>query len=197
MRRRTVLAGAALGLSGLAGCSSGDAGTGTGVTPSRSGTSTGPPTAEPTPSATPACPDTTMDDTGEFSFEYGVKTEDGERYEGTLRIVHVRTPRCRYEDPSCEAASTETVLAEKEYRVIERTKFDIVDAPVTEDVDSYRLEWTVGDQTDTSRGLEQAARSTVAGSGESFDFYVCDPGARRFGFVVREGAPVVVRAGLR
>jgi len=135
-----------------------------------------------------------MDDTGEFSFEYGVKTEDGERYDATLRIVHVRTPRCRFETPACEAPSTETVLVEEEYRVIDRTKFDAVDAPVTADVDSYRLEWTLGEQTATSRGLEQAARAVVGGS---FDFYVCDPGARRFGFVVRDGAPVVVRAGLR
>lgn len=194
MRRRTVLASAALGMSGLAGCSSDDSGAGPTGTPSGTGTPTETPTAEPTPSATPACSDTTADDTGEFSFEYGVTTEDDERYDATLRIVHVRTPRCRYEEPACEAASTETVLAEETYRVIQRTKFDIVDAPVTADVDSYRLEWTVGDRTDTSRGLEQAARSTV---GEPFDFYVCDPGARRFGFVVRDGAPVIVRAGLR
>ena len=192
MRRRTLLAGAALGLSGLAGCNADDP---AGGTPTGTGTPSATATAEPTPSATPACRDTSYDDGGEFSFEYGVKTEDeDERYDATLRVVHVRTPPCRYEDPPCEAAGSETTLAEREYRVTDRTKFDKVDAPVTEDVDSYRLEWSVDGETATSVGLEQAARPLV---GESFDYYVCDPGARRFGFVVEGGAPAIRRAGLR
>lgn len=129
-----------------------------------------------------------------MSLEYGVKTADDARYDATLRIVHVRTPTCRYEDPPCEAAATGTLLAERQYRVVDRTKFDIVGAPVTPDVDSYQLEWTLEGMTTTSRGLEQAVRPGVE---ESFDFFVCNPGARRSGFVVRDGRPEILRAGLR
>lgn len=60
-----------------------------------------------------------------------MKTEDeDERYDATLRMVHVRTAPCRYVDPPCEAAGSETTLAEREYRVTDRTEFDRVDAPV-------------------------------------------------------------------
>jgi hypothetical protein len=157
MRRRTLSVGAALGMVGWAGCS---AEAPFGRTPTGTGKTTGTATAEPTP----ACRDTSANDSGDFSFDCDVKTDDGERYDRTLRIVHVRTPPCRYEDPACETVGCKTTLAKREYRVTDRTKFDEVDAPVTGDVDSYRLEWTVDGETATSVGLEQAACSSTSRS---------------------------------
>lgn len=194
MRRRAFTGLLIAAGTALAGCSSSDP-----ASDSPAGNVSGSPTGNGTsgagtggtPSPTSACGDTTYEDEGEFSFEYGLKTEDGETYEGRLRFVHVRTPTCRYEDPACSQPTEETVLAERSYTISENLQYDVVDAPVTPAVDSYRVEFTVGEETVSKRGLEEAARPLV---GESADFLVCDPGARRFGFLVRNGHPLIMRA---
>lgn len=63
--------------------------------------------------------------------------------------------------------------------------------PVTE-VDNYRLEWAATGGEDRKTGAENAARHPL--DGLDYDFLVCDPGARRFGFIVADGTPRIVRA---
>lgn len=200
MDRRTLLGRAGLlGLTGLAGCSSSDGGAdgagGGGSSPT--GTSTG----AATPSATPACGDTTYRDTvGEVSFEYGVATHnDPNKYDGTLRIYHVRTPVCNFPESTattaqgdCEGPSEE-LLAERQYRVTSDLTYDVLQAPVSEDVDTYRLEWEAAGGTDVKFGVEEAARRFVD-TDVKYEFFVCNPSARRFGFVVVDGKPRIVRS---
>ena len=175
--RRTLLRRAGVvGLAGLAGCTGGDGGGGD--APDGAAFATGTATPTPAPTKTPACGDTTFRDTvGEISFEFGVKTvADEDRYDGRLRIYHVRTPVCGFEAATATTAPgdcegpTEELVHDEAYRVTGDTSYDIVTVPVTED----------------------AARQLF---GEfDYDFLVCDPGARRFGFVVADGNPRIVRA---
>lgn len=198
MDRRTLLRRTGLaGLAGLAGCSGTDAGDGGPGGSSPDGT----PTADPGPSPTPACGDTTYRDTvGEFSFEYGVVTHnDPNTYDGTLRVYHVRTPVCNFPKATATTARgdcegpTEELLAEREYRVSSDLTYDILDAPVSEDVDTYRLEWEAAGGTDVKFGVEEAARRFVD-TDLKYEFFVCNPSARRFGFVVADGKPRIVRS---
>lgn len=64
--------------------------------------------------------------------------------------------------------------------------------PVTEDVDSYRLEWAAAGGEDRKTGTEDAARHLF--DELDYDFLICDPGARRFGLVVADDTPRIVRA---
>lgn len=204
--RRAGVAGAAV----LAGCSGGDGGGG--ADGRRSDGPSPTPTGDPTPSPTSACGDTTYRDApGEFSFEYGVVTHnDPDSYDGTLRIYHVRTPICNFPEAKPTRAfpggtptptvapedcpePTEELLAERTYRVTGDLTYDIVDAPVSEDVDTYRLEWEAAGGTDVKSGVEEGARHLVD-TDLKYEFFVCNPGARRFGFVVADGNPRIVRS---
>lgn len=208
--RRALLRRAGLvGLAGLAGCSSGgDGGDGGG---SSDGSPEGTPTGDRSPSPTPACGDSNYIDSGEFAFEYGVTTHnDPDSYDGKLRIYHIRTPVCNFpeadptpafpgETPSptvapdeCEGAA-ETLLKEESYRVTDDLTYDIVQAPVTPDVDTYRLEWEAAGGKDVKSGVEEGARAFVD-TDLKYEFFVCNPGARRFGFVVADGKPRIVRS---
>jgi hypothetical protein len=88
---------------------------------------------------------------------------------------------------------TEELLAEREYRVTDDLTYDIVEAPVSEDVDTYRLEWEAAGGSDVKSGVEEGARHLVD-TDLTYEFFVCDPGARRFGFVVADGTPRIVRS---
>jgi hypothetical protein len=213
LSRRAVLrvAGVA-GLAGLAGCAGGDDDGDGGEGGSRQGGSpSGSPTNASEPSPTPACGDSNYIDDGEFSFEYGVVTHnDPDNYEGTLRIYHIETPVCNFPeaDPTpafpgetasptvaageCPGASEE-LLAERDYRVTGDLVYDIVDAPVTRHVDTYRLEWEAAGGKDIKRGVEEGARAFVD-TQLKYEFFVCNPGARRFGFVVADGKPRIARS---
>jgi hypothetical protein len=197
--RRTLLRRVGVvGLAGLAGCTGGDGGNGD--TPDGPASPAGTATPTPAPTKTPACGDTTFRDAvGEVSFEFGVKTVgDEDRYDGRLRIYHVRTPVCRFEAATATTAPgdceepTEELVHDEAYRVTGDTSYDIVSVPVTEDVDSYRLEWAAAGGEDRKTGTEDAARQLF--DEFDYDFLVCDPGARRFGFVVADGNPRIVRA---
>jgi hypothetical protein len=215
--RRTVLRRAgAVGLAALAGCTGGDGGDGSDGSDGASGPGGESPSDSPTgvssPSPTPACGDSNYIDEGEFSFEYGVVTHnDPNNYEGTVRIYHIRTPVCNFPeaDPTpafpgagtptptvssanCEGAS-ETLLKEQTYRVTSDLTYDIVDAPVTPDVDTYRLEWEAAGGKDIKFGVEEGARAFVD-TDLKYEFFVCNPGARRFGFAVADGKPRIVRS---
>lgn len=165
MDRRTLLRrGGVVGLAGLAGCT-GDADDAGGQPPSGTPTA-GSPTPEPSPTTTPARGDETYTDDGAFSFEYGVVTHnDPNRYDGTLRISHIRTPVCAVPEATPTPAfpgttptptvapgdcpdQTEALLAERDYRVTDDLSYDLVDAPVAGDIDTYRLEWTAAGGTD-------------------------------------------------
>ena len=209
--RRALLRRAGLvGLAGLAGCS-GDGGGGDGNDGGPDGASGDTPTGERSPSPTSACGDSNYIDSGEFSFEYGVATyNDPDNYDGRLRIYHIRTPVCDFPEaeptpafppetptptvaPSeCEGASEE-LLAEESYRVTDDLTYDIVKAPVTADVDTYRLEWEAAGGKDVKFGVEEGARALVD-TDLKYEFFVCNPGARRFGFVVADGKPRIVRS---
>ncbi|WP_276261109.1 hypothetical protein [Haloglomus litoreum] len=211
-RRSLLRRAGAGGLAVLAGCSGSDGGDGGGGDGASGGaTPTGTPGAA-SPSPTPACGDSNYIDEGEFSFEYGVVTHnDPDNYDGTLRIYHIRTPVCNFpganptpafpgagtptptvSSANCEG-STETLLKEQTYRVTSDLTYDIVDAPVTPDVDTYRLEWEAAGGMDVKKGVEEGARAFVDTQLE-YEFFVCNPGARRFGFAVADGKPRIVRS---
>lgn len=211
MDRRSLLRRAgAVGLAGLAGCAGGGDDDGDGQPPGGTPTE-GSPTPEPSPTTTPVCGDETYTDEGEFSFEYGVVTHnDPNRYDGTLRVSHIRTPVCAVPEANPTPAfpgttptptvapggcpdRTEELLAEREYRVTGDLSYDIVDAPVTGDIDTYRLEWTAAGGTDIAHLVEEAARGFVD-TDLNYEFLVCNPGARQFGFVVADGKPRIVRS---
>lgn len=178
MRRRTVLAAVA-GAAGLAGCSG--------------GRSTE--TATPTPTATPACPGRgAYDEPGEVQFEYGVKSRDEKRYDGTLRVVHTQTPPCRFEDTPCGESEREEVVAEKNHRVTGDIDYGIVKVPLTEGVDTVTVEFEAAGSTASKTGIEDAARPLVGPDDGAYDFLVCNGGSRRFGLVVEGGEPAVIRA---
>jgi hypothetical protein len=211
MDRRTLLRRVGVvGLAGLAGCSGDAENDGRPQTPGGP-TTGGSPTPEPSPTTTPVCGDETYTDDGEFSFEYGVVTHnDPDTYDGTLRIYHIRTPVCAVPEANPTPAfpgttptptvapgdcpdPTEALLAEREYRVTDDLSYDIVDAPVTGDIDTYRLEWTAAGGTDITFLVEEAARGFVD-TDVKYEYLVCNPGARRFGFVVADGKPRIVRS---
>lgn len=211
MDRRTLLRRVGVvGLAGLAGCS-GDAENDGGAQTPGGPTTGGSPTPEPSPTTTPACGDETYTDDGEFSFEYGVVTHnDPDTYDGTLRIYHIRTPVCAVPEANPTPAfpgttptptvapgdcpePTEDLLAEREHRVTDDLSYDIVDAPVTGDIDTYRLEWTAAGGTDITFLVEEAARGFVD-TDVKYEYLICNPGARRFGFVVADGKPRIVRS---
>lgn len=209
--RRTLLQRAGVvGLASFAGCTGSGESDGGDRIPA--GASDGDsPTPEPSPTTTPVCGDETYTDDGEFSFEYGVVTHnDPNQYDGTLRISHIRTPVCAVPDANPTPAfpgttptptvapgdcpePTEELLAEREYRVTDDLSYDLVDAPVTPDIDTYRLEWTAAGGTDITHLVEEAAREFVD-TDLTYEYLVCNPGARRFGFVVADGKPRIVRS---
>lgn len=210
--RRAVLRRAGtVGLAALAGCTGGDGDGGDGGSAPGGTSPSASPVGEPSPSPTPACGDSNYIDEGEFSFEYGVVTHnDPNNYEGTVRIYHIRTPVCNFPEANptpafpgqtatptvapenCESSS-ETLLKEASYRVTSDLTYDIADAPVTPDVDTYRLEWEAAGGTDVKKGVEEGARAFFDTQLE-YEFFVCNPGARRFGFVVADGKPRIVRS---
>lgn len=183
MRRRRLLAVATTAAGGIAGCTKRARESG-GGSPTATATSGG------TPTDTPACTDSTYDDEeGELELEFGYETTDGKTYEATLRIVHVSTPVCRYRSTPCDDTPTEHVVTEKTLYVSGDTGYGVVPLPLSAAVDKYRVTFAVSGKTSKSVALEQAARSLV---GERYDFYVCNPGVRRLGFVIEDGEPRIV-----
>lgn len=186
MRRRTVLRALALAGVGLAGCSGEPAPDGT-ATPGATGT----PTPEPTPTPTPACYADDYDVPGKFGFGFGIESTDGERYDATLRVRHTRIPPCRYETPSCGVPERAEVVAEISYVVTDDRTYELVEPPLTEDVDTYTVELQVGDATASEEGIEEKAAPLTD---REYDFLVCHNSMRNFLLRVEDGQPTIRRA---